>query len=150
MSTSDYGIGGPWFVNDVTIYKIIGKIAGSIDKFKAGGWVNIGVCGGTCGVHRAEVLKAGLFYNASKPSWTYGDAEYNGRVKQAGFSVGIYTGVQAWRLEHIIWPDPKFETQKLLIRHKYRHGGKKNGFEKSLEKDRNRLIGRGAIRQNER
>jgi len=140
MGESTYGIGGPWFVNDVTINKTIERVIGPIDKLETDDWIDIGICGGTCAVHRAEVLKAGLFYNAAKESWTYGDSEYIGRVKYAGFNVGIYTGVQAWRLEHIIWPDPEFETRKLLIRHKYRHGGKTDGFEESLKRDWDRHI----------
>lgn len=139
MGKTDIGVGGPWMVNDVTIMKMLRKKFPDSLNGDFREWVPTGVCGGTCAAHKAEVLNGGCWYQDNRPSWTYGDSVFNGLVRSKGFRIGIYLGIQAWRLERIIWADPEIETEKLRTRHQHITGNLE-GFEKSLAREMAKVI----------
>lgn len=136
----EFAVGSVWFVNDVTANRMINKALGRLPKPKdSHRWVNTGGCGSTCAIHHKSIFDKGIWYEEKRQPWTYGDGILNAAVTRAGFSVGIYLGVQAWRLEHIVWTDVDYEEKKLGIRHKHRHKSEE-GFEISLERESRKVV----------
>ena len=126
---------GPWFVNDNNINNSLKKLD-PLDLFGNDELIELPI-GGGCVLYRREIFEEGIFYPDRKANWQYQDSQYHGKIRAAGYRVGLYTGVQAWLLERIIW-NP-MEEDKLKIRHATLNKGSLDGFEENLERLKRRV-----------
>lgn len=128
----EFSVAAPWFVNDNNIKKNLEKTM-PLDKLPDAALVECAV-GGGCVLYKREIFEKGLFYPDTKANWTYQDSQHHGKIRHCGYKVGLYTGVQAWLLERLVW-DP-MEEEKLRIRHAHLNKGSLEGFEENLARRR--------------
>ncbi len=115
---TEFGVGTAWVINDKTLRQmIVDKVGKPLAEVPSGEWIDIGGCGGACIAHKRAVLEAGCRYVEGHPLFCYGDANFNGIVRNAGFKIGLYTGVQVYHVQPMVWADRDYERDKLARRH---------------------------------
>jgi len=144
LQDSMFSVIAPWFCNDDNINRQLKKKR-PLDKFLPFEAIRARV-GSTCILYKREIFERGIFYPDKKANWTYQDSQHHKIITHCGFEIALYTGVQAWRLEHIVWDD--MEEEKLRVRHDILNKGDMSGFEKNLE-HRKRSIPFGSIADTE-
>lgn len=139
---SQFGIGTAWVCNDTTLCRMVGGAYGKpLHEVPPNVWVDTQGCGGACIAHKRKMLETGLRYTESFPLFCHGDAEFNGRCRNAGWKVGLYTGVQVYHLQPIVWADADYEQDKLKRRHIHRFGDN-DGWKANVERHQGALIGK--------
>ena len=135
LDNSPFDVLAPWMVNDRNINRSLKKMKPLNDYLP----MDIVECpvGSTLVLYKRKIFEAGHFYPTNRSNWEYQDAQHHTILRRNGYKIGLYTGVQTWRLEHIIWTD--MERIKLEVRHKINGDGTMDGFDKSLENRRGQV-----------
>jgi len=145
FSTSPFGVGSCWIVNDKTLTSMVtNNLQSALSDADLNQWVDTGGCGGAAIAHRRDVLESGCRYDESRVLFTHGDSHFNGAVMRKGFRVGVYMGVQCWHLDWIVQPDAEYQRAKLAARH-FAKSGNLDGFEKSVERHRKIAIAQRVV-----
>ncbi len=124
--------GATLMANDTNIKKQLSNER-ELSKLPKYDWIPVKGCGGTLEAYRREVFEKGIYWNETLVNWVYEDAVHHRVMQEHGFKLAIFTGVQTWMVERLIWDD--HEIEKLKNRHMARKGNME-GFEESLKEKR--------------
>jgi glycosyltransferase involved in cell wall biosynthesis len=96
-------------------------------------WIQVRGCGGTLMAYRREIFDNNIYFSEASMNWAYEDSSHNGGILASGLKLAIYTGVQAWMVERLVWDD--HELIKLKNRHMFTNKTME-GFEQSAANKR--------------